>query len=52
MKPGEDSTGGVWEVETATPGAMLTILTVRVSPKDTQYDTILTRLSDARSQGV
>lgn len=41
MKPGEDSTGGVWEVETATPGAILTILPVRVSPKDAQYGTIL-----------
>jgi len=42
VKPGEDSTGGVWEVETATPDATLTILTVRVIPKDAQYGTILT----------
>lgn len=34
MKPGEDSTGGVWEVGTATPGAVWTILPVRVTSKD------------------
>lgn len=36
VKPGEVSTGGVWEVEKATPGTMLTILPVRGSSKDAQ----------------
>lgn len=36
VKPGEVSTGGVWEVEKATPGTMLTILPVRGNSKDAQ----------------
>lgn len=42
VKPGEDSAGGVWEVGTATPGVMWTVLPVWVSSKDAEYSTIPT----------